>query len=123
MKVIVKELSKKENLVFVGGFAMKMHGLKDNYNDLDVVVTDLEGLKNYIEYPTDSVFSKSGKRAFIPGETKIDIFIENELPEFEIINGFKVQTIKSMTEYYERIYPLVKCFWKKDIEEKLKLLR
>ena len=119
----LKTLSKKEDLVFVGGVAMKIHGLKENYNDIDVVVLNLEGLKNYVEYDTVSKFSQTGKRAFIDSQPKIDIFIEKELPEFELINGLKVQTVKSMTEYYEKIYPLVTEHWQKQIDEKLKLLR
>lgn len=117
------KLSNKEDLVFVGGIAMFLHGLKEHYNDIDVVVTNLNGLANYIEYDTDSKFSGTGMRAFINSTPKVDIFIEYAIPEFEIIKGMKVQTIESMLEYYERIYPLVKEQWKSDIEQKLKMLK
>lgn len=119
----LKELSQKEDLIFVGGFAMNMHRLKETYGDVDVVVTNLNGIVDYIEYKTDSAFSSTGKRAFINSNPKVDIFIENSLPEFELIDGYKVQTIKSMIEYYERIYPLVKEYWKPYIKNKLKILK
>ena len=119
----LKELSQKEDLIFVGGFAMNMHRLKETYGDVDVVVTNLNGIVDHIEYKTDSAFSSTWKRAFINSNPKVDIFIENSLPEFELINGYKVQTIKSMIEYYERIYPLVKEYWKPYIKNKLKILK
>ncbi|MGL5233836.1 MAG: hypothetical protein ACRC8Z_03640 [Empedobacter falsenii] len=116
-------LKNKENLVFVGSFALVQHGLKSSYTDYDVVVTDLEGLPNAIEYNTDSKFSNSGERAYIISNPKVDIFIENELPEFEIINGFRVQTIESMRYYYYVLRRKVDDHWKREINEILKLLK
>ena len=57
----LKELSQKEDLIFVGGFAMNMHRLKETYGDVDVVVTNLNGIVGYIEYKTDSAFLQQGK--------------------------------------------------------------
>ena len=87
-------LSAKEDLVFVGGIAMVAHGMKKSFNDIDIVITSTSGLSNITTYQTDSAFSKSGNRAFIlktelSMEMDIDIFIENELPDYEIINGLK----------------------------------
>lgn len=120
---MLKILNEKEDLVFVGGVAMVMHGKKKTFNDIDVVVKNLEGIPDPITYETDSPFSLSGKRAFSLGKVKIDIFIEEELPEFEIIDGLKIETKKAMREYYEWIYPKVKDHWKPGIEHNLKLLR
>lgn len=119
-----ENLKNIEDLVFVGGFAMYKLGLKESYSDLDVVVTTKESLSGVTWYETDSAFSGSGIRGFlIYNGIKLDIFLESALPEFEIIDGFKVQTKKSMGEYYEKIYNFVKDYWKKDIENKLKLLQ
>lgn len=115
-------LKLKKDLVFVGGFAMVLHGLKAEYTDIDAVVRNLDGLGKVFSYKTDSSFSKSGKRGFIPGSIKIDIFIEKELPKYQIIDGFKVQTISSMKAYYEQIKPS-NDHWKKHIQERLELLK
>ena len=121
---MLEELKNIEDLVFVGGFAMHKLGLKESYSDLDIVVINKDFLKGVTWYETDSAFSGTGIRGFLfDGEIKLDIFLENKLPEFEIINGFKIQTKKSMREYYEKIYNFVKEYWKKDIENKLKLLQ
>lgn len=112
----------KKDLVFVGGFAMFMHGLKKDYTDLDIVVTNLDGLGKVFSYTTDSAFSKSGKRAFIPGEIHIDIFIEKQLPEYVVIDGLKIQTINSMKEYYTKIQTSNE-HWKKHISERLELIK
>lgn len=113
----------KEDLVFVGGFAMYLQGIKQSFNDYDVVVISLDGLHDAITYKTDSKFSKSGNRAFITGKRNIDIFIENKLPEYEIIKGVKVATKKAMSEYYSELIPNVSAHWKAIIEQKLKLLK
>ena len=121
---MLEKLKQIENLVFVGGFAMTKLGIKENYSDIDIVVTDKDFLKGIIWYETDSAFSGTGIRGFLfDGEIKLDIFLENKLPEFEVIEGFKIQTKKSMREYYEKIYNFVKDYWKQDIENKLKLLQ
>lgn len=118
----ILELSKKENLVFVGSVAMNLQGINISPKDIDIVVTDLTGLKNYIEYSTDSKFSSSGKRAFILGEINIDIFIEDQLPHFNIINGFKCVSLESIQVHYLNIYDAVDSYWKRIINKKLNLL-
>lgn len=115
-------LKQKENLVFVGGFAFFLHGLKKDYKDVDIVVTDLEGIPGVTKFITKSHFSKSGKRASLEKDIYVDIFIEKELPEFEIINGFRVQTKESLINYFEELLSKVDKFWKPIIKSKLKIL-
>lgn len=123
LEEIILQLSKKDNLVIVGSAAMKLQGIDVDPKDIDIVVTDLEGLDNYFEYITDSKFSFSGKRAYIFGEINIDIFIENELPEYEIINNIKVETICFMKKYYRTVFPKVNIIWQEKIKSKLELLK
>lgn len=124
LEKIIYQLSQKENLVFVGSVAMMFQGIDVNPKDIDIVVTDLEGLENYREYTTDSKFSFTGKRAFIIGEIYIDIFIEERLPEYVIINGLKCETLSFMKKYYLTIHnDLSDNYWKQIINEKLKLLK
>lgn len=123
MLELLNELALKQNLVFVGSVAMMLQGIEVTPNDIDIVVTDLEGLENYTEYTTDSKFSTSGQRAFILGDFDIDIFIEEKLPQFMEIDGKKVQTAYHMEKYYNRIRPEVDARWKLIIDEKLDLLK
>lgn len=123
MLEILQQLSRKENLVFVGNVAMMFQGIDVIPSDIDIVVTDLSGLEGYTEYTTDSKFSISGKRAFITGEYMIDIFIEDKLPQYVIIDGLKVETLYYMEKYYNRILPLVDFRWQVIIKGKLDLLK
>ncbi|PIF44302.1 hypothetical protein CLU96_1243 [Chryseobacterium sp. 52] len=120
---ILKKLSEKENLVFVGSVSLMLQGFDVEPKDIDIVVTDLNNLENYTEYETDSKFSFSGKRAYILGEICIDIFIEDELPEYTTINGLKCETIFCMKRYYYIILPLVDSYWQNVIKSKLKILK
>ncbi|WP_027378174.1 hypothetical protein [Chryseobacterium daeguense] len=122
LEKMLHKLALKENLVFVGSVAMMLQGIDVKPKDIDIVVTDLNGLENYTEYSTDSKFSFTGKRAFIIDEINIDIFIEQELPEFVIINGLKCETFFYMKRFYNVILPKVDDYWKRVINEKLKLL-
>lgn len=112
----------KDDLVYVGGFAMWLYGLRVSYSDLDVVVTDLKGLEGAKCYSTPSPHSISGKRAhLVSDKIKIDIFIESNLPEWQMVKGFKCQTVPSMISHYERLLGLVHN--KSEIIEKINTLK
>lgn len=124
MLELLNELSEKQNLVFVGSVAMMLQGINVVPSDIDIVVTDLEGLEGYTEYTTDSKFSTSGQRAFILREDfNIDIFIEERLPQFAIIEGKKVITPYYQEKYYNKILPLLDLRRQLEIKEKLDLLQ
>lgn len=121
---MLEKLKLIENLVFVGGFAAHKHGKKKEYSDIDIVILDENDLPFLKLYNTDSKFSKSGKRGFyVDGNIKLDVFIEEKLPEYTTIDGFKCQTLESIINYYENIYTFVDNHWKNAIDEKLKLLK
>ena len=74
---MLEDLKHIENLVFVGGFAMHKLGIKENYSDIDIVVTDKDFLKGITWYETDSAFSGTGIRGFLLyGDIKLDVFLE-----------------------------------------------
>lgn len=124
MLELLNELAQKPNLVFVGSVAMMLQGIDVVPTDIDIVVTDLEGLENYTEYTTDSKYSTSGQRAFIHrDEYSIDIFIEEKLPQYIIINGLKVVTLYYQEKYFNRILPLLEPRRQFIIQEKLDLLQ
>jgi hypothetical protein len=112
-----KIISIKSDLVFVGGVSEMLQGYKENTKDVDMVVTTINGLGyfgNIKCWNTTSPFSISGKRGYIETDTfNIDIFIEEVLPPYIIIQGLPVQDIHDEIKYYERIIneiqiPLVK---------------
>lgn len=116
----------KPDFVVVGSMAMVIHDLYSaKPNDLDIVVNDLQGLSGDLHtYFTYSRFSPSGNRAYIleNGMAKIDIFVENTLPNYEIIDNIRVSTVNSMLLYYENLLPKVAEHWKTGILEKIKVL-
>lgn len=121
-----KILKDKADAVIVGSSALYLQGLiKKIPNDIDIITTSIKGLPNgVVEYETDSGFSFSGKRAFciVENRFKIDIFVEDKLPEYIEVNGLKIQTVASMLKYYESILPRVKEYWLPEINNKIKLL-
>jgi hypothetical protein len=97
---ILEKLSKINEVVFVGGTSEYIQGIKDNLNDIDISINNIEPLKEFgyvFKGFDDSFYGLSGNRAFIPlDNVLIDIFIDDVQPEFTIINGFKCETIQSM---------------------------
>lgn len=117
-------LKVKKDLIFVGGFAAYMQGVKSSFHDYDVVVLSLSGgLEHAYQYMTDSKFSRSGRRAVIECPIPVDIFIEDSLPEFIEINGFKCQTVASMLQYYTDLLPHLRSAWADKINDKINILQ
>ena len=106
--------------VIVGGAAMFHHGLVDSYNDIDVVVTDINDIEGLNLFDSKSTLTKSGKRAYIDN---IDIFIEDELPDYEVINGLNIATIESMAKYYQDVINRSDGYIKEFAINKLKILK
>lgn len=98
------------NLVIVGGFSLYLRGLKSSYTDIDVVALRLTGaLKGAQTYETDSIYSQSGKRGFLSlYGVKVDIFIEDDLPEWDMVQDMRCVSLRSMLQYYETILPHVR---------------
>ena len=119
-------LKDKADAVIVGSSALYLQGIsKKMPNDIDIITTSIKGLPDgVIEYETDSGFSFSGKRAvcIVDDSFKIDIFVEDNLPDYIEIDGLKIQTVASMFNYYQSILPRVKDYWLPEINNKIKLL-
>lgn len=102
---ILNKLSTIEDLIFVGGTSEYIQGVKSELRDIDIVVTDINDLKNigYIFFVHSDIFhGLSGKRAVINlKNVLIDIFIEPNLPTHVNIDGFKCETIESMISLRE----------------------
>lgn len=121
-----KIIENKSDAVIVGSSALYLQGLiSKEPKDIDIISTSIDGLpEGTVEYTTDSGFSFSGKRAFciVDGSFKIDIFVEDKLPDYIEIDGLKIQTVASMLSYYQSILPRVKDYWLPEINNKIKLL-
>lgn len=128
MDELIKKISRMDNgVVFVGGVSEVKHGIRKKTKDVDIVVQSLSGLEAFgvLKYwITDSAVSKSGKRAFIERlDFNIDIFVEDDLPEWELIDGVKCQTIKSMISHYLEAEKKASGRLKEIINGKLKRLK
>ena len=108
---------------------MQMHGLKHEAKDIDIVVKNLDYLDKFgkINYfKSVSKFSKSGKRAniIISDEIIIDIFVENDSPDFKIIEGLKCETLFSLKNHFEELQKIITDkYWLDIIKVKLNKLK
>jgi hypothetical protein len=127
VKNLIKRISKlKKDVVFVGGVSFVYHKIKENTKDIDIVVNNLDGLYELgeiKEFKTKSPMSKSGNRAYTyVDDIQIDIFIEDELPEYVEHNGMKYKTIDSLIKFYKQLIIKTDGFEKNRNELKLELL-
>lgn len=105
----MREISNiKDDVVFIGSWVAKVNNkINTQPKDLDIAVTSLNGLEtfgNVICGESTSPFAKNSKRCKIEGnEFMIDIWLQDELPEYEIINGLKFETIDAQKEYYSDV--------------------
>lgn len=98
--------AKNGNVVLTGSIAERMNGINVEIHDVDFVVLNLDGLESFGKletFTTKSVFSKSGKRAFVKrsGGYDFDIFVEDKLPDFIQVDGVKYETLQSMIRWTE----------------------
>jgi len=109
MKDLMKKImNSKDDVVFVGSLVLSVNGKLDRTpKDIDIVVTSLDGLQLIGDikcYESNSVFAKGSKRCCIDQDgVMIDIWLKDELPEWEIIDGFKYQTIDSQIKCYQDV--------------------
>jgi len=105
----MREISRTKNdVVFVGSWVARVHNkLRRRPHDIDIVVTSIDGLETFGETifkESSSPMSVGCKRSVIERKDgKIDIWLCDELPEYEIINGMKFITIEKQKEYYKNV--------------------
>jgi len=103
MRELIEKISKcKDDVVFVGSLV----GNTEDPTDIDIVITSTDGLETIGEckcHESKSVFAKGAKRCKIVGNDLIDIWLKDELPEYEIIDGIKYQTIEDQKKYYQDV--------------------
>lgn len=91
------------DVIFTGSVSEVFQGIKDKSNDIDIILKDATPFKycyKFSQHPSKSAYSKSGIRAvFYLHEKLIDAFIEQEFPEFVVIDGLKFETIESMYKW------------------------
>lgn len=119
----LNKLSLIDDVIFVGGTSEYIQGFKDQLNDIDISINNIDSLKEfgYVHKSVDnSFYGLSGNRAFIPLKSVlIDIFVDEVKPEFIVVNGFKCQTIESMIELRENT---LKYSFNGSYENRLKLI-
>lgn len=127
VKKLIKQISNlKKDVVFVGGVALVHYGIKDTAKDIDIVVNDLNGLEvlgDIQQFQTNSVMSKSGNRAFINIDgIIIDVFINDDLPEYIDNDGVKYGTTQHLIEFLEDLINKTDGFEKNRNEMKLEMI-
>ena len=105
---LIKKISEaKEDVVFVGSVSLWNLNLITDPHDIDIVVNNLNGLEEFGEidiWETKSPMSISGKRACIKREDyTIDIFIEETLPDYNISDNIKFQTLDDLKAHIELV--------------------
>lgn len=91
-------------VVFVGGVAEYLHGIKDDFNDIDFVINNPEIVTSKYSYDFFKTFGED--RINVPSK-KWDIWV-TPFPKYEIIKGFKIVTINQIIERYEYLFSLTK---------------
>lgn len=103
---IIDQLTKIEDVVFVGGTSEYLQGIKNTLRDIDVVVTDLTTLLHIgwiFKIEDYSIPGLNPNRGHIRrGDIVIDIFVADNLPEYIKVGKHKCQTVQSMIALKER---------------------
>lgn len=96
------------DVVIVGSWVLKVNGLMDRApNDIDVVVKSKDSLKRLGDvryFKSNSPIANGYLRGgLIVENTQIDIWVEPELPDYDIIKGLKFKTLDSYFKWYEEL--------------------
>lgn len=88
---------KNKNIVIVGSYNEFLRGFKDSFKDIDLVVTNFNEIpfKDYIEVHPN-------KRFYYDKKILLEVFKRRELPQYEIINGYKLATIEDMINFNQK---------------------
>lgn len=124
---LVTDIAKiKDDVVFVGSVSLRHLLPTISVRDIDIVVNSLDGLDAFGEitiWETKSPMSLSGQRAHIKRDDyNIDIFIESNLPEYNLIDGVKFQTIEKYKSHIEVLIEVTKGEFKNEMIRKKILL-
>lgn len=109
MEILMREISNiKNDVVFTGSWVARIHNkLRRQPKDIDIVVTSLDGLERFgdiICNDTKSIFGRDSKRCVINSKDfKLDIWVKDSLPQYDIIKGMKFETIESQKKLYKDI--------------------
>jgi len=106
-KLLAQIQEANKDTVFVGGISEMMQGKRESATDIDICVLNTNGLDVFgelKEWITESPVSISGKRAGIENPNLIlDIFIEDELPEYVEILGLRFATLEALETRYVKV--------------------
>ena len=107
MENVVRILQKYDpNLIVVGSYSGRLHGVEVRVKDLDIVVTNLDVFSD--DLPIDIFISKG---LYNPGVRRasvtilgyhVDIFEGNLVPEEKVttINEIRTITVRGLVDYY-----------------------
>lgn len=94
----------KGEVVFVGGVAKYLHGIKDDFTDIDFVINNPKIVTSkYCCY----FFKSIGEERINVPTKKWDIWVMS-YPKHEIVNDFKIATLQHIKEREEYIKSVIK---------------
>lgn len=118
---LLREIFPNDNFVVVGGSSLFKRGIKLVLKDIDIVVSDTENLPNLEPDWTND----KDRWAYVYKGRIIDIFLRDNLPDYEVIDNIKYSTIEDERKVYEsrieHIEKLVEVLPK--IKESLELIK
>ena len=103
---VLNKLSEIEDVIFVGGTSEYIQGIKEELNDIDIRITNIDYLKSigYVhKFNLKLFYGLSDNRGVIKlKDFLIDISIEKDKPDYILINNkYKCETIDSMIKLRE----------------------
>ncbi|MDR6548541.1 hypothetical protein J2810_004631 [Chryseobacterium rhizosphaerae] len=102
---LINDLSEFPSVVFVGGTSEYLQGFRSELNDIDISTKSPELLWKFgyvFRGQNKSLYGLSGQRAFIKNQgILIDIFVDDNVPDFINVGKFKCQTVESMLKLSE----------------------
>lgn len=102
---LINELSKVDDLIFVGGASLFIQGVQSEISDIDVLVKSIGPIRNsfeitFIDEPLYKLNSRQ-RAYFIQDGIMVDIFIQENNEEMIVVNNCKCTTIKSEIQFLE----------------------
>lgn len=103
-EILLKYQIKKEDTIILSGASLVLQGIKDFTNDIDIAVSEnyLNYLLNNYQYTIEFYNYKEGFGVYYINNI-INFSINYYDVDYIILNGYKVQSLKSIIELKEKL--------------------
>ena len=107
---------KNKNIIFTGSFSLFIRSLVNSYNDIDIEVISENEINEITWYDSNSIYTKKQRQGFLKLDSGkiIDVFLVDEFPEFEEVDGYKLKSLKEIKkDFLELLNSNIKSTGKK----------